>query len=156
MSDTLYEQDFFRWTERQAQRLREAGRSSTNLPLDWENLAEEIESLGRRDRRELGSRIATIVEHLLKLEYSPAARPRNDWRQTVRRERNEIQRLLQDSPSLRQQVPELAEDESRRAVEFASEALEARGEIAAKLQAKLSASRYTEEQILGDWFPASP
>ena len=154
MSDTLYEQDFFRWTERQAQGLREAGRSGINLPLDWENLADEIESLGRRDRRELGSRVATIIEHLLKLEYSPAARSRSDWLQTVRRERNEIERLLKDSPSLRQQVPRLVEGESRCAAEFAAEGLQAEGEIAAKLRTQLSTSTYTEVQILGDWFPS--
>lgn len=155
MSDTLYEQDFFRWTQDQARALREAARSGVNLPLDWENLAEEVESLGRRDRRELRSRIATIVEHLLKLQYSPAVEPRAGWEQTIRRERQEIEWLLDDSPSLRPQVPELVEDETRRTAKFVSETLQARGEIATEQSAKLSQSRYTEEQILGDWFPGS-
>ena len=43
----LYEKDFVRWTEQQATALRDAASLSTNLPLDWENLAEEIDSLGR-------------------------------------------------------------------------------------------------------------
>ncbi len=63
----LYEKDFVRWTEQQAAALREAAALGTNLPLDWENLAEEIDSLGRSLRHELRSRILVIIEHLLKL-----------------------------------------------------------------------------------------
>jgi Domain of unknown function DUF29 len=63
----LYEADFVRWTEQQSSAIRDAARSGANLPLDWENLAEEIESLGRSQRRELRSRISVIIEHLLKL-----------------------------------------------------------------------------------------
>lgn len=71
----LNEEDFVRWTEAQAATLRKAACLGINLPLDWENLAEEIDSLGRSQRRELRSRIATIIEHLLKLQCSPAAEP---------------------------------------------------------------------------------
>jgi Domain of unknown function DUF29 len=72
----LYEEDFVRWTEAQAATLRKAACLGINLPLDWESLAEEIDSLGRSQRRELRSRIATIIRHLLKLQYSLAADPR--------------------------------------------------------------------------------
>ena len=72
----LYEEDFVRWTEEQSSALRKAARIGTNLPLDWENLAEEIESLGRTLSLELRSPIAVILEHLLKLEHSPAIDPR--------------------------------------------------------------------------------
>ena len=65
-----YEADFVRWTEEQSRALREAAKIGTNLPLDWENLAEEVESLGRSQRRVLRSRIAVILEHLVKLERS--------------------------------------------------------------------------------------
>jgi len=81
----LYEKDFFRWTEQQSSALREAARSTTNLPLDWENLAEEVESLGRSQRHELRGRIAVILEHLLKLEHSPANDPRRGWMETIAR-----------------------------------------------------------------------
>ena len=81
MSTSLYDQDFVRWAEQQAIAIREAGSSGANLPIDWKNVAEEIESLGRSDRRELGSRIATIIEHLLKLQSSPAeGRAEAGWR----------------------------------------------------------------------------
>jgi hypothetical protein len=53
----LYEEDFVRWTEQQSRALPEAAGVGTNLPLDWENLAEEIESLGASQRRELRSRL---------------------------------------------------------------------------------------------------
>jgi hypothetical protein len=67
-----------RWAEAQAEGLRRAAEAGSNLPLDWYNLAEEIESLGRSQRRELRSRLATIIEHLLKLQFSPAMEPRDD------------------------------------------------------------------------------
>lgn len=95
----LYEEDFVRWTEQQSRALREAAGVGTNLPLDWENLAEEIESLGRSQRRELRSRLAVILEHLMKLDHSPATEPRTGWMDTISRERSSIEDLLQDSPS---------------------------------------------------------
>jgi Domain of unknown function DUF29 len=79
----LYEEDFVRWTEQQAAALRQAAGLGTNLPLDWENLAEEIDGLGRSHRHELRSRIAVIIEHLIKVECSPAADPGADgWRRS--------------------------------------------------------------------------
>jgi hypothetical protein len=84
-SKTLYDEDFVIRSREQAAALRTAGRGATNQPLDWENLAEEIESLGKSDRRELASRLAVIIEHLAKLEHSPAQYPRNRRRQTIRR-----------------------------------------------------------------------
>jgi len=79
----LYEEDFVRRTEHQSRALRDAARSGVNLPLDWEHLAEEIESLSRSQRRELRRRISVIIEHLLKLEYSPARDARNAWMDTI-------------------------------------------------------------------------
>jgi hypothetical protein len=87
----LYQQDFVLWSAEQASALRKAAESGTNLPLDWENLAEEIESLGRSMRSELRGRLATVVEHLLKLEFSPAPEPRRGWIETVFRERREVE-----------------------------------------------------------------
>ena len=77
--------------------------STTLASADWansrlvkENVAEEIESLGRSDRRELRSRIATIIEHLLKLEHSSVIEPRVGWLDTVERSRQEAENLLKE------------------------------------------------------------
>jgi hypothetical protein len=96
----LYEQDFFEWSQTTAALIR----AGTWDDLDREALAEEIESLGKRDRRELGSRLQTLVMHLLKWGYQPAERS-GSWRGTIRTARREITAVLDDSPSLRRQVP---------------------------------------------------
>src|SRR6266436_557631 len=148
----LYEEDFVRWTEEQSSALREAARFGTNLPLDWENLAEEVESLGRSQRHELRSRIAVILEHLLKLEHSPATDPRRGWMETIARERLEIEIQLDDSPSLRGDAGRMVLEETSRAIRHATAALVRYGEAPPEAIAKLAASSYTEDQVLGDWF----
>ena len=97
-----YEEDLFAWTQEQAALLRAHAPDG----LDWENLAEEIESMGRRDRRELESRLAVILLHLLKWQTQPELRG-TSWRSTLRTQRREIRRLLKQSPSLRREVPDL-------------------------------------------------
>jgi hypothetical protein len=94
-----YEDDFFLWTIQQAAVLR-AGQLSK---LDLVNLAEEIESLGRRDRRELADRIRKLIAELLKWHCDPGARC-GYWRAAIRQQRYEIELILRDSPSLRQFV----------------------------------------------------
>jgi hypothetical protein len=93
------DEDFFLWTQRQARLLRE--RRFTLL--DAENLAQEIEDMGKRDRRELESRLRVLVMHLLKWQFQPRARS-GSWRATIREQRKELSKLLADSPSLRREV----------------------------------------------------
>lgn len=100
-TQSLYERGFCDWTADQAAALREAAVRRVNLALDFENLAEEIESLGRSDRRALVSHIKRVIEHLLKLQYSPAQAPRPGWQESVELHRQEARELLSDSPSLR-------------------------------------------------------
>ncbi|NJR39837.1 MAG: DUF29 domain-containing protein [Leptolyngbyaceae cyanobacterium CSU_1_4] len=95
-STSLYEQDFYQWTQEMAIALR-ARRVSA---LDWENLAEEIESLGKSDRRSLQSRLEVLLMHLLKGQYQPSKQS-NSWRFTITEQRLRIQSLLADSPSLK-------------------------------------------------------
>jgi hypothetical protein len=153
--DRLYEEDFLRWTEEQAAALRKAAGSGANLPLDWGNLAEEVESLGISQKHELRSRIATILEHLLKLEYSPAGRPRNGWIATIGRERLVIEDLLETSPSLRREVPAVVARSLPRTAKLVGRMLQNRREGAPDLAARITAASYTPEQVLGDWFPES-
>jgi hypothetical protein len=98
----LYDQDFLLWTVEQAAALRRS--KDSNLPLDWENLAEEIESLGTSQRAELISQIRRILRHFFKLEASPAVDLHAGWRMTVRDARVEIEDLLEASPSLRREI----------------------------------------------------
>jgi hypothetical protein len=149
----LYQRDFVRWTEQQAAALREAAGLGINLPLDWENLAEEIDSLGRSQRRELRSRIATIIEHLIKLECSPATDPRRAWMETIARERVNIEDLLDDSPSLRNEVDGIIARAMTRAVELVTRSLRSCGEVTPETITPIENANYTEDQVLGDWFP---
>ena len=97
----LYDQDFYTWTQEQAALLRE----SALHDLDVTHLAEEIESLGKSDRRALGSHLRNLVLHLLKWHYQPGGRhPSPSWRTSIRNARAESAVLLDDSPSLRREV----------------------------------------------------
>ena len=149
-----YEEDFLRWTEQQAGALRELGLAGTNLPIDWENVAEELETLGASQRRELRSRLLTIIMHLLKLRASMAARPRLGWQDTIDRERSElIDGLFRQSPSLRGEVASTIADLIPKAKSRVERELRRRGELTAKSQAALAAATFSEEQVLDDWFP---
>lgn len=158
MSDTntLYDEDFFAWTKQQGKALRSAARTGTNLPLDWEHLAEEIEGLGASERSALGSHIMRIIQHFAKLEFSSAVEPRNGWRRTIRLARLQAERRLQDNPSLQRQLRRLVERETRRGIEYAIADLEEHAEIDDVDANALRRVRYTPEQILGDWFPPDP
>jgi hypothetical protein len=95
-----YEADFHAWSMEQSSRLR-----LLRIPgLDTENMAEEIESLGRSDKRELGSRSEVLLMHLLKWKYQPA-RCSKSWAVTVLEQRLKIESLLGESPSLRPSMP---------------------------------------------------
>jgi hypothetical protein len=100
-----YEDDLFAWTQEQAALLRAHAADG----IDWENLAEEIESMGGRDRRELESRLTVIVLHLLKWQAQPALRGAS-WRKKLRTQRREIRKLLKQSPSLRREVPAIVRE----------------------------------------------
>src|SRR5713226_2577936 len=83
---SLYDQDFVAWTSETAQLLR-AGRFDE---VDIEHVAEEIEDMGKRDKRELHSRLTVLLLHLLK----------SGCRSTIITQRAELEQLFEDSPSL--------------------------------------------------------
>ena len=150
----LYEHDFIGWTEDQARALREAAAGQrTNLALDWEHLAEEIEDLGGAHRRALRSQVILVIEHLLKLEFSPATEPRAGWIETVERARSEIDSWLEDEPGLRPRLPGIIEQARPRAARFAAKGLLGFKEDATGVPARLQSGLYTDEQITGDWYP---
>jgi hypothetical protein len=96
MGNQLYDRDFYAWANEQADLLR-AGRLSE---ADIENIAEEIESLGKSEKRELISRLTVLLVHLLKWQYQPVLRSRS-WRLTLEEQRNRIEDHLVDNPSLK-------------------------------------------------------
>jgi Domain of unknown function DUF29 len=96
LTTTLYEQDFYAWTQQQAELLRSG---QWNL-IDVENLVEEIESLGKQQRQELRNRLGILLGHLLKWDFQPEARSRSWWA-TIREQRREITLLLKENPSLK-------------------------------------------------------
>jgi branched-subunit amino acid aminotransferase/4-amino-4-deoxychorismate lyase len=149
-TERSYDGDLVLWAEDQARALRDAARSRVNLPIDWENVAEEIESLGKSQGRELASRIRTVLLHLMKLQASPATEPRSAWRATIRRERAEIETLLRDSPSLRPTVPAVIVTETATAARIAAADLMDFGE---QPGIDLAKAGYDPAMIIGDWFP---
>jgi hypothetical protein len=153
---TLYDEDFVLWSKEQAEALRAAARGATNQPIDWENVAEEIDSLARSEKRELGSQIRRVIEHLLKLEYSPATEPRRGWVESTGDARSEIEVVLEDSPSLKSEIDGAIAAELRRGSRKAIAELEKYGELDPPTLARIRATSYTPDQILGDWFPPEP
>lgn len=108
----LYERDFYAWLQDQAVKLRM--RSPNDI--DWQNLAEEIESVGRSERKEIRTRLALLIQHLLKWQFQPGRRSES-WRITISEQRLWIPSSIEDSPSLKrypQDVFEVAYADGRR------------------------------------------
>ena len=93
---TNYSTDFYAWTQQQSTLLR--SRNPQNL--DWDNLAEEIESMGRQERQELTNRLRILIAHLLKWQYQSDRRSPS-WEATIAVQRDDIADLLRDNPSLK-------------------------------------------------------
>jgi len=96
MSNSLYEQDFHAWTMQQAELLRTRRLDCADL----DNIAEEIEDMGKSVRRELTSRLAGLFLHLLKWQFQPTFHG-NSWRLTLKEQRRALRRHLRDNPSLK-------------------------------------------------------
>ncbi len=157
MSDqTLYDKDFVAWSQQQVDALRVAARSGSNELLDWENLAEEIEGLGISQRSALGSQIKRIIRHLLKLEHSGARNPRQGWENSIIDARDEIEDLLDRSPSLRREISAEIARQTPRAARLVIRDLGKRAEGDPAIGGRIHATTYTEDQIVCDWFPPDP
>lgn len=98
----LYEQDFYAWTLKNAELLRQ-GRLGE---IDLEHLAEELESMGRSEKRELINRLAVLLAHLLKWRIQANRRGRS-WQLTLKEQRRQITRVLRDNPSLKPLLAEI-------------------------------------------------
>ncbi len=114
-----YEHDFYAWALKNAELIRQ-GRFSE---MDTERVAEEIEDMGRSIKRALVHRLAVLFAHLLKWEYQPAFRS-NSWQYTISEQRDAINDLLEENPSLKSNLPALIEKTYRRAVQAAADETE--------------------------------
>jgi hypothetical protein len=97
MTTSLYEQDILLWVEDTVNKLK--NRDFKNLDID--NLIEEVESLGISQKKELISRLMVLLEHLLKRLYVDLPYDYNGWERTIRNQRNALELLLRDAPSLK-------------------------------------------------------
>ena len=138
-----YDSDFYAWTQRQAALLRLGSFGE----LDVEQLAEEVESMGRRERRELSNRLAELVAHLLKWQYQPGFRS-SSWQLTILEQRAQVEELLEENPSFRPQFEQFV----IRAYRFAQ--IEAARETGMAVEGFPAACPYGTYEILdAAWLP---
>jgi hypothetical protein len=98
---TLYDQDFYAWTQRQIELLQ----AQQWNQVDVENLIEELDSLGKQQRQELRNRLGVLLGHLLKWRYQPEARSKS-WFYIIKEQRERIHDHLAENPSLKPYLPE--------------------------------------------------
>jgi hypothetical protein len=110
-----YEQDFYGWTQEQSALLR-AGRLTD---LDIENLIEEVETMGRSEKRELESRLTVLLLHLLKWKYQEVRRGRS-WQLSIDEQRIQFCKTLHENPGLKSALSDLLKDAYELAVIRAS------------------------------------
>jgi hypothetical protein len=123
-SSDLYGRDYYAWVQLQVQALRE----HRTEDIDWENVAEEIEDLGKREKHSVESQLVRLLEHLLKLHYARGTFAKNNargWQLSAKDARLVARRLVEQNPSLRPQLTEM--------LQFAY----ARGRLAALRKARL-------------------
>lgn len=94
--EKLYDKDFYEWTTITAQLIKDRQFDA----VDWENLVEEIESLGRSEKRAVKSYLAILLLHLLKWQYQPEHQSRS-WKNSINNARDELAELLKENPSLK-------------------------------------------------------
>jgi Domain of unknown function DUF29 len=139
---TRYETDFYQWTQQQAVLLRQGQLNR----IDAEHLAEEIESMGKSDRRAIESYLANILFHLLKWQYQPDQRG-TSWQLSIDNCRYQAARRLKESPSLKPQLSAIVEDEYPQARKNASR------ETGLPLSTFPDQCPFTVEQITDDYWP---
>ena len=143
---SLYETDFYAWTKEQAALLR----AQRFGDLDLEHVIEEIEDLGTSLHWSARSRVRTIIEHLLKLQYSPASEPRPGWYDTILVQRDDL--LDELTVTLRRLLEAELPTQFARARKRAATSLRKHGEDAAA-DALPTTCPYSLDQITGDWLP---
>jgi hypothetical protein len=151
--EQLYEEDFYAWTREQAQALRRLAASRSNVALDFPHLIEEVADLGNSQRDAVRSQLRRIIEHCLKLEYSPAREPRAGWHETVVGARIELEDKLSATlrRGLQRGLPRLYH-QARRSAEAS---LRVHGRDAAAGAQPAECPYRLTDLLRPDWLPAS-
>lgn len=114
-SQSLYETDYLQWIEATIVQMKQHNYGA----IDWENLIEEIEDMGRSERRSLESNLTVILLHLLKWQFQPERRS-NSWQASIAEHRRRIRKAFKDSPSLKPYLEEVFAECYEDAIELAS------------------------------------
>ncbi|MFP4280734.1 MAG: DUF29 domain-containing protein [Halochromatium sp.] len=140
----LYDTDFYAWANRQASLLRSGQLEQADIAL----IAEEIESMGKSELRELENRLAVLFSHLLKWRFQPSRRSRS-WELTIKEQRRRLRRHLAQNPSLRHRLEQAREDAYGDAI------LAAASETGLAEESFPTQCPFTPEQTLDDnWWPS--
>ena len=141
MERVLYQEDYYGWLQENAQLIREKRFSE----IDVENIVEELESMGKSEKRELSSRLTILLMHLLKWQYQAVKRS-TSWRNTIAVQRIDIRELLEDSPSLKSEIAD------KIAVSYEKAKLAAEVETGIEKQNFPAQCPFSLEQILEEGF----
>ncbi|MBD1898117.1 MULTISPECIES: DUF29 domain-containing protein [unclassified Coleofasciculus] len=138
---SLYETDYLKWIQTTVEKLRVGDYPN----IEWENLIEEIEDMGRSERRSLKSNLIIVLTHLLKWQFQPEKRS-GSWKGSIVEHRRRIREALKDSPSLKPYLEEVFAESYADAVEQASAETELLLEIFPQL------CPYTSTEVLDSNF----
>ena len=144
MTTATYESDFYLWTQQQADLLRQG--QFNRVDFDLINIAEEIESMGRRDKNAMRSYLLNVTMHLLKWQYQPERRG-TSWQLSIENGRDQIGWQIKDSPSLRPQCAGLLADI------YPSARRNAAAQTGLLFNTFPEQCPFTIEQITGDYWP---
>ena len=141
MTKILYETDYNQWVNETVQQLRERKFDG----VDWDNLIEEIEDMGKSQKRALESFLTRLVEHLLKLSYWESEKERNGnhWKSEIVNFRYQIYKRLKESPSLRPELESIYAEIFPVAIKSVSQL------FSLPIDAYIS----LEKTLDNDWFP---
>jgi hypothetical protein len=140
-NSNLYHTDYSQWIEETLKEIK----AKKFEKVDWKNLIEEIESMGKSERRALLSLLIRLIEHLLKMSYWEAEKKRNyrHWASEVVNFRSQIENQLEDSPSLKRELPTLYQRAHKTAIKSVSKLFSLADNAAISL----------ENALDEDWFP---
>ncbi|MDJ0579167.1 DUF29 domain-containing protein [Crocosphaera sp.] len=114
ITSNLYETDYLQWIESNLEKLRQKNYQE----VDWENLLEEIEDMGKRERRALESNLIVLLLHLLKWQYQPEKRT-GSWERSILEHRRRIKKALKESPSLKPYLSTIIDESYSEAIKQA-------------------------------------